>query len=145
MKKIILILAVLLSFFSFNSASANETKKDNTEKCKIDVENIETISISDNIEKCKPENAVEATNWKIENWFKAVLWKIIKNMMYVIWAFAIFAIVFGWFNIVISAWDDEKLKKWKDIVKWGALWFLWAISAAWLIPLLINFIYSIDG
>jgi len=56
---------------------------------------------------------------------------------------AVGAIVYGAFLMTISGWDDEKIKKGKDIVKWSIVWFLWVVTAGGLISILVNFIFAI--
>ncbi len=52
------------------------------------------------------------------------------------------AIVYGAFLMTISLWDDERIKKWKDVVKWSILWFL-AIVVTWaLIRIIVEVIFS---
>jgi len=57
--------------------------------------------------------------------------------------FAVWAIVYGWLMMTISIWEEEKIKKWKDIVKWAAIWFLAAISAWAIVRLVVEVIFSV--
>lgn len=79
------------------------------------------------------------------SWFRDTLNKWITSIWSILWLLAVFAIAYGWFTLVVSTWDDDKLKKWKDIVKWWILWFLWVVSASFLITALVKIIYSIWG
>lgn len=55
---------------------------------------------------------------------------------------AVWAIVYGWLLMTLSIWDDEKVKKWKDVVKWALLWFLWVICASALVRLVVELMFS---
>jgi hypothetical protein len=43
----------------------------------------------------------------------------------------------------LSAWEDEKITKGKEIIKWWILGFIAMILANALIELVINFLYDI--
>jgi hypothetical protein len=60
-----------------------------------------------------------------------------------LWVLAVGTIVYGAFLLTLSAWEDEKVKKAKDIIKWGIIWFLGVISASGIIFLIVNIMYSI--
>jgi len=69
---------------------------------------------------------------------------IVDNMFwYLLWLLYFVAIVFaiyGWFMILTSWGDDERVKKWKNIVIYMVLWliviFLWSIIVNWIIDLM---------
>lgn len=56
---------------------------------------------------------------------------------------AVGAVVYGGLLMTLSWWDDEKIKKWKEIVKWALLWFLWIVVAGWLVKVLIELIFAL--
>ena len=72
---------------------------------------------------------------KILSWIAKIAWFL--GLM------AVWAIVWGSFMLALSAWEEEKIKKAKDMIKWAILWFLWIVLAASLISILITFIYSL--
>ncbi len=82
-------------------------------------------------------------NLKIEDWFKKVLQDWVINIAWFLWLVAIWAIVWGSFMMVISIWEEEKVKKAKDMIKWAIFWFLWIVLASFLITLVINFMYGL--
>lgn len=86
---------------------------------------------------------VKSADVKVEWWFKDVILNWIKNISIFLSVMAVWSIVYWAFMMTISAWEEEKIKKWKDIVKWWILWFLAIISAWWLIALVVNVIYSL--
>lgn len=102
---------------------------------------------SDEIQSCLEWTKVSWTQWNnlnIEDWYfkdsiVAMVWKIAWALLLV----AIWSIAYGWFMMVISTWEDEKLKKAKDIVKWSILWALWIVIASSLIAIIVNVMYSI--
>ena len=83
--------------------------------------------------------------WNAEIWAWEVKSKILGWVTKIWWFFglmAIWAIVWGAFMMVISAWEEEKVKKAKDMVKWSIIWFLWIVLASSLIALVVNFMYN---
>ena len=58
---------------------------------------------------------------------------------------AVASIVFGSLQMTLSAWEDEKITKAKDIVKWWIIWFIGVISASSIIKVLVAVIYGIWG
>ena len=56
---------------------------------------------------------------------------------------AVWVIAYGSLMFTISAGEEEKITKWKDIIKWWLLWFIGIISANALIELIINILYDI--
>ena len=79
----------------------------------------------------------------IELWFKNQLLEWITKIAWFLWLMAVWAIVFWSFMMVISAWEEEKIKKAKDMIKWSILWFLWIVLSASLIAIVVNFMYSL--
>ncbi len=57
--------------------------------------------------------------------------------------FAIGAIVYGGLMMTISWGEDEKITKWKDIVKWALIGFLAAISAWAVVRLVVEVIFAV--
>lgn len=76
-----------------------------------------------------------------EKWFKNLIGQITQNLMYIFWVIAIWAIAYGWLTLTLSAWNDDKIKKWKDLIKWASLGFLVIISAWWIITIIVKVIY----
>lgn len=59
------------------------------------------------------------------------------------WLLAVGAIVYGGLMMTISVGQDEKVKKWKDIVKWSLLGFL-AIVLTWsIIRVIVELVFDI--
>ena len=79
----------------------------------------------------------------IEWWFKDKVLDWTTKIAWFLWLMAVWAIVFGSFMMVISTWEEEKIKKAKDMIKWAILWFLWIILAASLIALVVSFMYDL--
>lgn len=136
LKKITLFLIILFSFTSVQAADCT-------------IPEWENIDVSSAINNCLQGSQVLVQSWtdanlKVEDWFKDVIYNWIKNIWGILWLIAMWAIAYGAFTLVISSWDDEKLKKWKDIVKWWILGFLWVVLASSIIAILVNVIYSIE-
>ena len=114
------------------------------EKCKYDPVNW----LDFNLDNCldDSDNLVQSANesdlW-IEWWFKESILKWVKNLSVFLSVMAVWSIVYWAFMLTISTWEEEKIKSWKDIVKWWILWFLAVVSAGWIIALVINLVYSL--
>lgn len=66
-------------------------------------------------------------------------------LAYIIWLFYFIAVVvwiYWWFNILISGWDEEKVKKWKNYLIYMVIWliviFLSSIIVRWVIDVMTN-------
>lgn len=82
-------------------------------------------------------------NYEIEGWLKEKVNSIIKNISLLVWIIAVWALVYAWFLMQTSAWDDEKIKRAKDITKWVVIGFLLLISAWGIIYIVINIMYAV--
>ncbi len=93
---------------------------------------------SDDIDACVTPSWVLATSsMEIRSGFKTKIQSWTKSIMEILWILAVWAIVYGWFFLVVSTWEEDKIKKWKDIIKWWIIWFLWVITAGLLIRVII--------
>lgn len=72
---------------------------------------------------------------KLLDWTNAIWW--------LLGLLAVGAIVYGAFIMTVSGWDDERIKKGKDIVKWSLVWFFALISAGSLLRLVTEVIFSV--
>jgi len=86
---------------------------------------------------------IDPGNSDVESW----LWVKIKswtdNIALYLWLFAVWSIVIWWLMMTLSTWEDEKIKKAKDMVKWGIIWFLAIIFASAVVNLVVKIMYSI--
>ena len=62
-----------------------------------------------------------------------------------LWLLSVGAVVYGAFMMTISIWDEEKVKKWKDIVKWSLLWLLALVMTWAIIRVVVELIFDIAG
>lgn len=77
----------------------------------------------------------------IEDGFKVKINKWTNNIALFLGLLSIWAVIYGWLMMTLSAGEDEKIKKAKDIVKWSLVWLLWVILATTIVTLIINIIY----
>lgn len=137
-KKIIILLALLI--FSFNIINFSNTVY--WAWCNYDW----YWDVAGAIENCIWWDSGLVDNWsdlKVDGWFKEQLIKWIKKIATFLALWAIFSIAYGSLQMVLSTWEEEKIKKAKDIVKWWLLWFVWIISAGFIISLIVKLVYSI--
>lgn len=61
--------------------------------------------------------------WDIEN--STSIFQSIANLaLYAAWPIAIFFIALAWYYYIFSNWDDEKVKKWKNIIINTSIWII---------------------
>lgn len=94
----------------------------------------------------------ECLNWsyqiswndvKLDGGFATQIQKWVNNISLYLWILAVWAIVYWALNMTLSAWEEEKIKKSKDIIKWWIIGFIWLISITAIITLIIKIMYSI--
>jgi len=127
LKKIIISLILIFStYFILNSVNA-------------------TCNVGSWIDWCLEGSLLVEPDWNtiIEDWFKTKVLSWIVKIAWFLGLMAIWAIVWWGFMMTISTWEEEKIKKSKDMVKWAILWFLWIVLASSLIALVVNFMYSL--
>jgi len=138
LKKIFLWLFLMFSLFSIYSLSVNAASN-----CSYDP-NAQISDLGASLDVCLLDSKL--VNWNsviIKYWFKIKVLNWVKNISIFLSIMAVGSIAYGALMMTISAWEDEKIKKWKDIVKWWIFGFLAIISAGWLIAIVINFIYKV--
>lgn len=108
-------------------------------------------NISDSIDNClkwwsKQATLVstEKTNLKISDWLKDQINDWTMNVATFLSIFAVWAIVFWAFKMVVSWWEEENINKGKDIVKWSMLWFALVVSASAFVRLIVEVMYSLS-
>lgn len=135
------IVSVCIFFLSFFSVFADDP-------CKYNVDTNTPVSIWDALDDCLDQDSSLVNSsgdiqieWKgkefIAGWTTA--------LAQLLGLLAVGAIVYGGLLMTLSGWDDEKIKKWKDVVKWAIIWFLWVVTAGALVRILIEFIFAIGG
>ena len=132
MKRLLLIFILILScFFVYNSYG----------DCSYDWEGALSVWL---IEWCIDPEWNWLVSWDVEIWwwFKEEISSWIDSLTKMLAVLAVWSIVYGSFLMVISIWEDEKIKKWKDVIKWGMIWFLWIISAGMFIRFIIGVIMN---
>jgi hypothetical protein len=132
MKKIIFILIIfILSSISFVywawNCSYNWKIKDSLDSCLSDTTLV------------NPRGDLNTTWWEFS---KKIYW-VRKTIATILSLAAVLWIVYGSFMMVTAAWEDEKIKKAKDIIKWSIIWFLGVVLASSLIALVTKFIFEL--
>ena len=97
------------------------------------------------LEGCMSGSKLVKNNWnlKVDDGFKKALIDWTKKIATFLAFWAIFAIAFGSLKMVLSWGEEEKIKKWKDVIKWWIIWFLWVVSAWFLISVVVKVVYTI--
>jgi len=78
---------------------------------------------------------------KVAGGFKDQIISWTKKIGWFLGIWAIFAIAFGSLKMTMSWWEEEAIKKGKDIVKWWVLGFLLVVSAGFIVAFVVNIIY----
>lgn len=135
MKKILIILFLIITFLLpiwVYSAWCNIWADDIT-------------NIWDSLDACLSDSKL--VSWEdgsIETWLSAKINSWVKNIWIVLWLLAVWSIVYGSLLMTLSTWEDEKIKKAKDVIKWWIIGFIWLISVSGIILLVVNIMYSIE-
>lgn len=103
----------------------------------------EWTSLSSFLNWCKPKTVVWWSDMSIEWGFKSKINKWIKNISLILWIWAVWALVYAAILLQLSGWEDEQIKKAKNIVKRTIIGFLLLISASWIIYIVINVMFWI--
>lgn len=80
--------------------------------------------------------------WIITEWTAS--WYIQRVVIYILWFLSIIAvilIIYAWFNMLTSAWDDEKAKKSKSIIIYSIIWLV-IIFLAWPITTFVIWVLT---
>lgn len=120
MKKLIILFisffALLISWFS-NEVNASVYTQENTK-----------IKYCNDWDDCSLEKWIESTKGIktiITDWLASDY--IQKIVVYILWflkLLAVLLIIYAWFNMLTSVWDEEKAKKSKTIIVFAILWLL---------------------
>lgn len=135
MKKLLIILILMFSVFSIFLPVAFWTCTYN-EGAKI------WTSLNNCLSNSKLVNWKDVTV-KAWGWFETQIKKWTTNIALYLWIFAVGSIVVWGLMLTLSAWEEEKIKKAKDIVKWWIIWFVWIITASAIISIIVRLVYSI--
>ena len=132
MKKIFLfVISVFISFVLLNNVDASIFWSNNS--------NIPYC----NWDECSLEKWVEYAkwvDWVVTTWTASeYVQKIVVYLLSFLKLVAVILIIYAWFNMLTSAWDEEKAKKSKTIIVFAIIWLL-IIYLAWPIT---NFIIDI--
>ena len=135
MKKILIVLLITLSIWMFlvPDTFSTCTYTDGADVWKA-------------LDKClSNSDLVDWKNVEVKAWggFQNQIQTWTKNIALYLWVFAVWSIVLGGLMLTLSAGEEEKIKKAKDIVKWWIIWFLWIITASAIISIVVRIIYSI--
>ncbi len=159
--KITILLTLFFSFCFVNNVFATETNKTQWNKVWTEEINCDfaTADDTDTVSRClskyKSSNLVwtatsstwdtntkdgktisESDNvnneYTLEWWFKTQVDTLLWNVWLLLWIIAVWAIVYAWLMLQFSGWNDEKIKKSKNIIKWALIWFA-AMMLAWAI------------
>ena len=147
MKKLLLCICIIFSFFSSliifsNITTANDCNYEVDEKWNI-MNAWKEWGVVGLLWKCLKWSWVvevdgEAT---IEKTFKDKINKWTNNIALFLGLLSIGSVIYGGLMMTLSAWEDEKITKAKDIVKWSLVGLLGVILATTIVTLVSNLIY----
>lgn len=136
MKKVLLIILagiMLLSLFQYGGVTAD---------CSWD-----GWDIAGNIDNCVEGTKLVQTSWSLNvtEWggFQEKINGIIASISQVILLLAVGSLVYAWYLMVFSAWEEENIKKWKDLIKWTLIGFIGLMLASTIVYLVVNLVYSL--
>lgn len=124
MKKILLLLVISITFLCFTHLSFAECTYEGWLKNCIEWTKL-----------------VQTDDASVENGFKIKINNWTNNIALFLGILAVWSVVYGGLMMTLSAWEDEKIKKAKDIVKWWLFGFLGVVMATTIVTLVINLMY----
>jgi len=112
--------------------------------CDIDTSQ-DNLDISTELGDCLSDTTVVpvSDNVALDWWFQIVILSWVNNIAIILAVLAVWSIVFGALLLTLSTWEDEKIKKAKDVIKWWILWLLWVVTASTMVTLVVKIMYSI--
>ncbi len=141
MKKILLFFVLSLLFFSIDNYVFAV--------CDFDTDNYSSWTFKQALDGClNTTTLVGANEWSnaIDGsggfWDKIQVW--IDNISIYLWIFAVWSIVYWALMFTLSAWEDEKITKAKNIIKWWIFWFVLLISVSAIVNLIVKIMYSLS-
>ena len=105
-------------------------------------------SIQSSLNNCLSDTTLIQPEWNLKTtWehFSGKIYWITKVIASFLSLLAVLWIVYWSFLLVTSAWEDEKIKKWKDIIKCAIIGFLWVVLASSFIVLITKFIFDLGS
>lgn len=137
MKKIILLFIFLMSTFFFYGIDNNYLFA-----CSSDG-NGDIVSDIENCLSWTP--LVESGDLNIISWtgFKDKIDDFVAAIGSLLGLLAVGSLVYWGYLMVFSGWEEESIKKWKDVIKWWIIGFLCLIFASAIIYLVVSTFYSI--
>ena len=156
MKK--LIITIIIWIFTMYFWVVFATWKNN---CWVIWNNINDIELQSMLNDCQPDWIIDGTAKK---WVKNTAWlvstksnawyeivnarnkviSIAQKLVILASLLAIWWIVYAGIMLTTAYWDDGKIKKWKDAIKFSIIWFLIAIISQQLVNAIINLIYWVS-
>lgn len=103
------------------------------------------VTLKDNLWECFNNSAFVWNNEDviIWEWFDKQIQKWTTWIATFLWIMSVFGIVYGTVFMVTSAWEDEKINKWKTAIKWSVIWFIAILSASAIVNIVIKLVYTI--
>ena len=68
---------------------------------------------------------------------------LIGNLWIMLSIWAVIMIVYAGLLMTMSGWNDEKIKKWKDLLKWTLIGYIALLTAGWIVSFVISLIFNI--
>lgn len=125
-KKLMLGVVLILWLFSYNVNALGDITKESYK--------LETIKIT-------PWMAPDSSYTTEQN-FNFLLWTIIQKLMMVLWSISLFIMTIWTWYIILNAWQDELLSKWKTIVMSGIYALIVSIGSYYLVAILSYILYN---
>lgn len=63
-------------------------------------------------------------SWNVEEWSQNIFRPVANLFLYLAWPIALFFLSLAWYYMIFSNWDEEKAKKWKNIIINTCIWVI---------------------
>ena len=134
MKKILIILIWLFSLFSLTNivdASIFQNWSTEIQYCSWD---------SCWLDKWINEVAKSDIDWMVKNTtMSSYIQRILVYLLWFLKLVSVILVIYAWFNMLTSAWNDEKFKKSKTMIIYAIIW----LAVIWLAWPITNFIINL--
>lgn len=63
-------------------------------------------------------------SWNLKDWVNNIFEPVANLLLYLAWPIALFFLWVAWYYYIFSGWDEDKTKKWKDIIINTSIWVI---------------------
>lgn len=139
MRKLLCIVLFIVSFVLFSPLSFSFTPSVND--CEYD-----GWSIKWSLDNCFTGNKTSVVtttgNLEVAGGLKEQILRYNRIIAGILWLIAVGSIVYGGLLFVMSGWGDERVTKWKNVIKWAIIGLFLLVAASSIVALVVNIVFG---